>query len=204
MKNRRVTTVMTWMIQKDEGEAATGDLEMKKMKQKNIFFVSLSQSYVPKKSAMECSTCTVAEEDEVLPDIVNKAPSLEMHNFQTLEQFFTAFTNDEILAETVIHINITIAKLRTKFKTPQSSQRTNLELVELKAFVGLRLYSAGRRDNHIPIIDLWSLNFGQGFCQAMMNEGRFNFIMRALRLARITHKFHDNFKLQSVMFSIFL
>ncbi|XP_071645715.1 piggyBac transposable element-derived protein 4-like [Temnothorax longispinosus] len=97
-----------------------------------------------------------------------------------LECWSTLFSDN--LVEVILkYTNIEIDKYHTEHGTANESYQRHLDMVELKAFLGLLYFSGLKNDNRIGITELWSYEFGSSVYRAAMNVRRFEFISARLR-----------------------
>lgn len=70
-------------------------------------------------------------------------------------QAWSYFIDDEILFEILTWTNIEISKHREKYKIYSSDLR-DVDIIELRAFIGLLLYSAVFKSNHEDISSIFA------------------------------------------------
>lgn len=73
-------------------------------------------------------------------------------------------------------INISAAKYKHHNATIQPTTPE-----EIRAMLGVLIFSGYRRDNHLSTKDTWSPSVGSCFYRAAMSEGRFTFLLNCLR-----------------------
>ncbi|XP_046479055.1 piggyBac transposable element-derived protein 4-like isoform X1 [Neodiprion pinetum] len=57
----------------------------------------------------------------------------------------------------------------------------NVDIVELKAFIGLLYFAGLEKNNHTNLEDLWSPEFGYNLYRAVMTERRFQYLLQNFR-----------------------
>ncbi|XP_011858775.1 PREDICTED: piggyBac transposable element-derived protein 4-like [Vollenhovia emeryi] len=86
---------------------------------------------------------------------------------------------DEMLENIVLHTNEEIQR-RTDNVVP-CTYNGKLDLVELKAFIGVLSFAGVRKQNKVTLDKMWSLEFGNNFYMSVMSAKRFQFIGTVLR-----------------------
>lgn len=107
-------------------------------------------------------------------------PTQEASQADTPEKCFTLLFSDDIINEIVQWTNQKIYIEAPKYKQQNSTvQQTTSE--EVRAILGLLIFSGYRRDNHLSSKDVWSPAFGSDFYRACMSVGRFTFLLNCMR-----------------------
>ncbi|XP_066990477.1 piggyBac transposable element-derived protein 4-like [Macrobrachium rosenbergii] len=68
----------------------------------------------------------------------------------------------------------------SKYKKKTSTHK-NVEREELRAFIGVLIFSGCQKDSHMSICDMWSVEIGAPLYRAAMSQARFEFILNCLR-----------------------
>ncbi|XP_068247844.1 piggyBac transposable element-derived protein 4-like [Palaemon carinicauda] len=98
-----------------------------------------------------------------------------------MSDIFSLFLDDRMLAEIVLRSNERLALLRSNYHQKGNVALRDIDLRELKAFIGILIMSAVRCDNHTPTCDMWDLTEGNPLYRCTMNERRFTLLVRVLR-----------------------
>nr|BDT63058.1 MAG: piggyBac transposable element-like protein [Trachysalambria curvirostris nimavirus] len=110
--------------------------------------------------------------------------------------FFLHFFDNEMIGQIALHTNETIDEIKPKYKV-QNAHTDHVTLLELRAVIGLLLFTGAKKDNHVGTHELWSLAYGSSLYRCVMSEQRFLFILRCLRFddkrTREERKKKDNF-----------
>ena len=109
------------------------------------------------------------------------APTTQTLLAKTVEEVFSLFLSDPVLAEVCMHTSNKIMKLREKYKRQDNPTFKDMSLMELKALLGILLMSGARKDNHLNTDEMFSAQLGCPYYRSIMSERRFNFLIRALR-----------------------
>ncbi|XP_064115031.1 uncharacterized protein LOC135221137 [Macrobrachium nipponense] len=86
-----------------------------------------------------------------------------------------------MLAEIVLRSNDQLALLRNYYHHKGNDALRDMDLRELKAFIGILIISAVRSDNHTTMSDMWDLPEGNPLYRCTMSERHFTLLMRVLR-----------------------
>lgn len=100
---------------------------------------------------------------------------------ETPADFVGLFLNDTMLVKICFHTNEKIQTLREKYKSKQSNTLGTVDLLEMKALLGILIMGGVRRDNQAPSCELWSKLEGAPLYRCAMTERRFAFLVRCLR-----------------------
>ena len=107
-------------------------------------------------------------------------PTQQASQADTPEKCFSLFFLDEVISEIVQWTNQKIDTEALKYKQQTATlQRTTAE--EIRAMLGVLIFSGYRRDNHLSTKDVWSPTFGANFYRAAMSEARFTFLLNCIR-----------------------
>lgn len=121
-----------------------------------------------------------------LPDLMcNRiepgGPTVATNQATTPVECFSLFLTDQSLAAVCVHTNRRIRILRERFKTKEKHTTSDVSLIELKGLLGILILSGVKKDNHVPITDMWSELDGAPMYKSTMSKERFAFLLRALR-----------------------
>ena len=108
-----------------------------------------------------------------------------VYGCRTPSETFSKFLPDILLAEIVVHTNDKIVTLRSKYKRQSDPTFRDTSLMEFRAFLSILIMAGARKDNHLTAEEMFSRSLGCPFYRSVMSEGRFCFIMRALRFDSI-------------------
>lgn len=108
-------------------------------------------------------------------------PTMAVFGAVTPAEAFFKFLPEVLLAEIVVHTNDKIVALRSKYKRQSDPTFKDLSLMELCAFLSIIIMAGARKDNHLTTEEMFSRSQGCPFYRSVMSEGRFCFILRALR-----------------------
>lgn len=98
------------------------------------------------------------------------------------EDLWNLLVDDTILCEVLRWTNVKIERERNKYANKTRSELRNLDMIELKAFVGLLLFSAVFKSNHEDINTLFATDgTGRDIFRAVMSKNRFAFLLTSLR-----------------------
>ncbi|XP_068215825.1 piggyBac transposable element-derived protein 4-like [Palaemon carinicauda] len=98
-----------------------------------------------------------------------------------VSDIFSLFLTDRMLAEVVLYSNERLALLRSHYHHKGNVALRDIDLRELKAFIGILIMTAVRADNHTPTWDMWNLTEGNPLYRCTMNERRFTLLVRVIR-----------------------
>ena len=111
---------------------------------------------------------------------INPGPKGVAMLAKTPGECFSSFIDDKIIDEIVEWTNQKILIENAKYKKLVSTiKETTSE--EIKALLGILIFSGFRKDNHLSTKDVWSAACGANFYRASMSESRFNFLINNLR-----------------------
>ncbi|XP_064115032.1 uncharacterized protein LOC135221138 [Macrobrachium nipponense] len=94
---------------------------------------------------------------------------------------FSLFLSDHMLAKIVLRSNDLLAHLRSNYHHKGNVALRDMDLRELKAFIGILIMSSVRSDNHTTMSDMWDLPEGNRLYRCTMSERHFTLLMRVLR-----------------------
>lgn len=107
-------------------------------------------------------------------------PTQVAQSADTPEKCFTLLFEDRIVDEIVEctnkKIDINAAKYARKTAT-----HSRTEPAEVRALLGIVLFSGCQRDGHLSTTEMWSLNTGPAIYRVAMSQGRFEFLLNCLR-----------------------
>ncbi|KAG7177743.1 PiggyBac transposable element-derived protein 4-like 6 [Homarus americanus] len=97
----------------------------------------------------------------------------------TPEQCLELFLDLDMINEIVIHTNSAISAISEKVSTKNATvEETSVD--EIKALIGILIFSGCRRDNHLSTAEMWNTQVGSPLYQAAMSERRFSFLLECL------------------------
>ena len=130
----------------------------------------------------------------------------------TEEECFNLFLTDDIINEIVMATNQKIDVVAQRYQR-QNSTVKRTSAVEIRAMIGILIFSGYKHDNHLQTKEMWCSISGAPFYKAAMSEVRFAFLLQCLRfddfttqnerqvidklapIRRVWDKFIDNCKL---------
>lgn len=113
--------------------------------------------------------------------------------------FWSIFFDDEIMEILLTCTNKKLNLMRIKYKNPQEYSLKDLDNIELKAFLGLLVYSSVFKSNHEDLNILFSTEgYGRDIFRATMSKKRFEILLCALRFDDI-EKRKENLKTDSLI-----
>ncbi|XP_024220084.1 piggyBac transposable element-derived protein 4 [Halyomorpha halys] len=107
-------------------------------------------------------------------------PKSEARGIIDEHKLFSFFINDEILNEIVVRTNFEIERVKPNYSSKQWFVSPT-SLVEIKALIGLLLFSAILKDSNLNTLDMFSKMFGPSIFRSTMTEKRFHFLLCNLR-----------------------
>ncbi|XP_066978516.1 piggyBac transposable element-derived protein 4-like isoform X2 [Macrobrachium rosenbergii] len=121
-----------------------------------------------------------------LPSIVKTSiekgvPTILTESATSASDIFSLFLDETMLAEVCLYTNDKMNAIREQFSTTYSATFREVNLMEMKAFIGILLFSGIKQDNHVGTEEMWSPVCGCPFYRSVMSERRFSFILRCLR-----------------------
>lgn len=123
-------------------------------------------------------------------------PTHEAAQATTPSQCFGLFVSDEVIGEIVTWTNAKIDRMAGQFARQNPTVR-NTSPPEMRALLGVLIFSGYRRDNHLSTKEVWSPTTGAAFYRAAMSEARFAFLLSCLRFdneaTREARRQHDKF-----------
>lgn len=93
---------------------------------------------------------------------------------------FSLFISDEMINMIVEYTNIEICKNRQKYSVITSTI-ANTDAIELKALLGLLIFSAFHKDNHLSTKAMFDSNQSGSIYKATFSKERFEFLIDSLR-----------------------
>ncbi|XP_068211224.1 piggyBac transposable element-derived protein 4-like [Palaemon carinicauda] len=115
------------------------------------------------------------------PRIEPGGPTSSVSSARRVVDIFSLFLDDEILQEIVVHSNVRLALLRSRYHHNGNADLRDIDVRELKGFIGILVMSAIRNDNHTTTKDMWDPMEGNPLYRCTMSEHRFALLMRVLR-----------------------
>lgn len=123
-------------------------------------------------------------------------PKGEARNITTPLEAWSLLLSDDILEKVVAHTNEQITRCSSTTTTPQTYQG-KIDIIELKAFIGLSYLAGVRKAAKLHLNELWSARFGVSIFRATMSLHRYEFIGTCLRFddktTRAERKVDDKF-----------
>lgn len=111
-------------------------------------------------------------------------PTASAMNIRSPIDAWGLLITDEILNIIVSHTN---ERIRDYLNTQESDERKNnstfreIDIIQLKAFIGLLYFAGLQHESKMSILELWSSDFGTSFFATIMSRERFKFIARFIR-----------------------
>lgn len=96
-------------------------------------------------------------------------------------EFWSSLFTEDLLAIIVRNTNIEIQNFLTKKQWQPSPTFRELDVLELKAFIGLMYYSGARKDHDVRLERLWDNKFGCAIYSSAFSLRSFQFIFSRLR-----------------------
>lgn len=122
-------------------------------------------------------------------NIVEKQPGVKpvAKNINTIMECFNLFVSEEMLNDIVGFTNTHIRKIKDQFSRERDCKE--IDIVELKAFIGI-LYMAGiKKMNHLNLKEMWDKDgTAPDIFRAAMSRNNFLFLMRAIRFDDINSR----------------
>lgn len=120
----------------------------------------------------------------LLPGTKNEAKNIDPSDILSSWQLFVT---NEFLQIILMHTNNKIEISRLQYKSPQPTFTKSLDMIELRAFIGLLYLSGVMKSNHENILGLFAEDgTGRDIFRATMSARRFMFILSSLRFDCIT------------------
>ena len=96
---------------------------------------------------------------------------------------FSSFMTDSMLEDVVRFTNIKISQLRSTIGPVNARKSTyfDIDLMEIKAVIGMLIMSGSKKVNHFRTLDMFSIWSGSAFYRSLFSQKRFEFIIRSLR-----------------------
>ncbi|KAJ8956854.1 hypothetical protein NQ318_014269 [Aromia moschata] len=107
------------------------------------------------------------------------SPKNDATNITSPVEAFRVLFNDEILDKIVVHTNEEIS--RVLLVTSKQSYHSEIDKIELNAYLGVCFYYAYYKENKSPVKEMWDEVFGRGVYRSIIPEKRFEFLTRVLR-----------------------
>lgn len=110
---------------------------------------------------------------------LEKGPRTSAMLADTASKCLELLFDDDFISEIVKHTNSTITTLTRKFaKQKVAVDRTTLN--EIRALLGVLIFSGARKDNFVTTEEMWNPQFSPPFYRAAMSERRFCFLLFCL------------------------
>ncbi|VEN54762.1 unnamed protein product [Callosobruchus maculatus] len=93
---------------------------------------------------------------------------------------FSLFISDTMIDEIVIHTNNEI-QVKSQNYTQEKSTTSLTTSIEIKALIGLLIFSAALKNNHLSTQELFDVNLCGSTYKATMSRERFKFLINCLR-----------------------
>ncbi|KAL7636422.1 UNVERIFIED_CONTAM: hypothetical protein RMT77_013197 [Armadillidium vulgare] len=136
-----------------------------------------------------------------------QGPTLQAQNADTPEKCFNLFFDDQIINEIVKWTNKKIEIMNKRYKR-QTMSLTTTKPAEVRALLGILLFSASQRDNHLSTLEMFNPKTGNQVYRSAMSEGRFSFLISCLRFddptTRDNRKKTDPFAAIRTIWDIFI
>ncbi|XP_064082557.1 uncharacterized protein LOC135198676 isoform X1 [Macrobrachium nipponense] len=120
---------------------------------------------------------------------------------------FSLFFVDEIINEIVKWTNKSIEMKVAKYAR-KTTTLNPVEPAELRALLGLLIFSGCRRDNNLPVKEMWDSSTGAGLYSSTMSSKRFEFLLTCLQFdnpeTREERQKADRFALVRKIWDIFI
>ena len=151
-----------------------------------------------------------------VPDIIDAqlidagGPTPEVAALDSPLAIFSNFLPDEQIEEICSHTNVKMSELRSNFGEYNRHKFTysNVNLEEMKAFIGCLIMSGIRKDNHLRAGAMFSPVYGCAFYRSLFSQRRFEFLIRAIRFddqdTRLVRLPDDPFTHIRVLWSAFM
>ncbi|XP_068225485.1 piggyBac transposable element-derived protein 4-like [Palaemon carinicauda] len=107
-------------------------------------------------------------------------PNAEAQACHSPEECFNLFLDDSFLDIVCQWTNKRMEIVASKYKKKTSTHK-NVEREELRAFIGVLIFSGCQKDSHMSTCDMWSVDIGAALYRAAMSQARFEFILDCLR-----------------------
>ncbi|XP_068210904.1 uncharacterized protein [Palaemon carinicauda] len=107
-------------------------------------------------------------------------PTQAASQYTTPEECFDLFMSTAIVDLIVDFTNKKIDDVATKYKRKTATVQ-HTTAAEIRALLGVLIFSGYRKDNHLNTRELWCSEVGALFYKAAMSEVRFNFLLYCLR-----------------------
>ncbi|KAG7161264.1 PiggyBac transposable element-derived protein 4-like 4 [Homarus americanus] len=107
-------------------------------------------------------------------------PTREVQSADTPERCFRLLFEDHIIEEIVEWTNKKIAVQAAKFAR-QTATHSTTEPAEVRALLGILIFSGCQRDGHLLTSEMWSPSTGAAVYRVAMSQGRFEFLLNCLR-----------------------
>ncbi|XP_046474149.1 piggyBac transposable element-derived protein 4-like [Neodiprion pinetum] len=110
-------------------------------------------------------------------------PVGEAWNAKTPLEAWSLLLNDTILEKIVRHTNEEIIRYRNSVETEKNVNHvySNVEMHELKAFIGILYFMGLQKTSSANVDDLWSAGYGSVIYRATMSIHRYHFLSRMIR-----------------------
>lgn len=111
---------------------------------------------------------------------VRRGPTNNARNANTPRECFDLFITDEMKRTIIVHTNEQAQRMRANYKELKSTT-SNVTMEELDAFLGILLFSAVMKDNHLPSRSMFDSTLCGSRYRAVMSRERFEFLLLAIR-----------------------
>lgn len=143
--------------------------------------------------------------DNTIP--YTEGPTAATQNAQTPLQCMELFFDELLIQEIVTHTNVFIDSVASNYKVMRNTLK-HTTTTEMKAFLGVLIMTAVRKDNHVFTREMWKSHLGLPIYRAAMAEDRFCFLIRCLRFddkgTREERRVSDKFTLIRTVFDMFV
>ena len=109
-----------------------------------------------------------------------QGPVKEAQDANTPEKAMMLLMTDEMIDEIVLWTNKRIEQDAANYKR-QTAAIGPTERAEVRALIGLLIFSGAQRDNHLSTREMWDPMTGSPMYQTAMSESRFCFLINSLR-----------------------
>ena len=112
-------------------------------------------------------------ENIIDPRIVSEGhPSALVTNVNTPLALFSSFMTDRMLEDVVRFTNIKITQLWSTIDPANARESTyfDIDLMEIKAVIGMLIMSGSKKDNHVRTLDMFSIWSGSAFYRSLFSQ----------------------------------
>lgn len=100
----------------------------------------------------------------------------------TPADYLGLYFDDTMYAKICVHTNEKIDILRAKYSNVDAYALRHVDIMEMKALIGILIMTGVKRDNHLRTSEMWDKVEGCPLYRCTMPERRFAFLIRCLRL----------------------